>query len=481
MPTNDTNHYDLLIIGSGPAGYKAAVTASMYGAKVAIIEKSLPGGTCLNQGCVPKDALVRIAKLLRDFSSYAGHGISGQISGDFSAAIKHKNETIAGIRATLIPWLKQLGIKLHEGSASFVDEHTLKVVKDNITTVYTADKIVIATGGRPKELNCCPRDGEHILNTTDFMFKLDTMPTSMLFVGGGTVSCELAYALHQFGCKVSIVEQSERLLNKPCINERASQTLERKFKRLGIAYIKNTQVSSSRVEAGGVEVTLNDGQCLRFEKVLVAVGRVPNVESLNLDAAGIHLHPDGFIQTNEYLETSCKGVYAIGDVKHGPMTANGAFHDAKIAANNAINGNSQKFNYNRVPMVIDTALQIASVGLTEDRAEQAGFEVEVARINLAGSTKAKTSKDLEGYIEVVHDDETGQLLGGTIVGPQAGEMVHTLTAACQSNRGLWFFTDMSYAHPSWSEELENAIGRYVAAFNNTEDDIFRPGIYAIHR
>ena len=486
MKKENKNHYDLLIIGSGPAGYKAAVAASMHGAKVAMIEKSVPGGTCLNEGCVPKDAIVRIAKLLRDFSNYSGHGITGEIKGDFVGALRHKNEVIEGIRASLLPWLRQLGIRLHQGTASFIDQNTLRVIDDDSENIYSADKILIATGAKAIEHPACKRDGTFILNSSDFMHKLRSIPKNILIIGGGPIGCELAYALHQFGTKVSIVEKTDRLLNKNGINERASHTLERKFKNIGIEVLLNEEVTASKVTTldtlntqKQVTVTLKSGSEMSFEKVLVAIGRKPFHEGLELHKADIKTDDVGFIVTNEYLETTTQGIYAIGDVKQGPMTANAAFHDAKIAANNAINGNTQTYNYNRIPIVIDSALQIASVGLTEERAENAGFEPEVARANLAASTKAKTSNDPEGYIEVVHDDETGQLLGGTIVGRQASEMIHTLTAACQSERGLWFFTDMSYSHPSWNEELENVIGRYVMAFNDSEDVIFKPGIYAI--
>ncbi|MDH5216175.1 MAG: NAD(P)/FAD-dependent oxidoreductase, partial [Gammaproteobacteria bacterium] len=455
MNNENKNHYDLIIIGSGPAGYKAAVAASMHGVKVAMIEKAIPGGTCLNEGCVPKDAIVRIAKLLRDFSNYSGHGIIGEIKGDFVGALKHKTEVIEGIRSTLLPWLRQLGIRLHQGNASFVDQKTIKVIDGVTENLFTAEKILIATGAKAKPHPICKHDGIHVLDSSDFMYKLTALPETMLIVGGGPIGCELAYALHQFGTKVTLLEKTDRLLNKNGINERASRTLERKFKQLGIRVLLNDDIVSCIIENDRVNIDTISGETLNVEKALVAIGRQPYHEGLELQNAAIKTDSNGFIVTNEYLETTTRGIYAIGDVKPGPMTANAAFHDAKIAASNAIDGNKLTHNYNRVPILIDTALQIASVGLTEERAESAGFEPEVARANLAASTKAKTNNDPEGYIEVVHDEETGQLLGGTIVGRQASEMIHTLTAACQSERGLWFFTDMSYSHPSWNEELEN--------------------------
>ncbi|MDH4276066.1 MAG: NAD(P)/FAD-dependent oxidoreductase, partial [Gammaproteobacteria bacterium] len=451
--------------------------------KVAIIEKFLPGGTCLNQGCVPKEAILRLARILGDVNRLEGRGLVGRVQGDFVAALHHQRELVENIRATLLPWLRQLGIKFYAGSAKVVAADTVLITPNDPSTTpqeIIAKKIIIATGAAPRRDPVCIPDGQRIIDTRDFMFNLDRKPNNVLWVGGGAIGCELGYAMRQFGVNVTVVEQGDRLLNRGGIAERASQTLERKFAQMGIKVIKNACVAQlDKSSDDNIKVQFSDGQQGEYDTILVAVGRVPHIEGLGLAEIGVECDEEGFIVTNEYLETTVPNIYAVGDVKRGPMTANSAFHDAKIATLNALNGNRELYNYNRVPIVIDTALPIATVGLSEDRAELAGFEPDVARANLAGSTIARIHHGGEGYIEVVHDAETGQLLGGNIVGPQAGEMINMLTAACQSQRGLWFFTDMSYSHPSWNEELENAIARSVAAFNRSEEEVFRPGIYAI--
>ncbi len=477
-----TLEYDLVVIGSGPAGYKAAVTARHLGARVAIIEKSLPGGTCLNQGCVPKATLIRIAKLLDEVEAFRGQGVNGHIHGDFQQAMQRKNNVIKSIRSGLSPWLRQLGIRIIHGQAVFLDGQTIEVRGVNEDTgqlcFVKARRFVIATGAQPKQHPHCLTDGQFILDSTQFMWNLDRCPDSILIIGGGAIGTELSYLLNRFGSQVTIAEQHDRLLAKPCIPQRASQALERRFRKLDITVKKNTSVIDSQLTDQGVQIGFNDGSRETYDKVLVAIGRQPNVEGLMPGNAGVTLNQDGFIQVNEFLQTQNPAIYAIGDVKPGPMTANAAFHDAKIAAGNAMCGNHSMYNYNRVPIVIDSALTIATVGLSEERAEDAGFEPEAARINLAGSTKARITQNGEGYIEVVHDEETGQLLGGCVVGSQAGEMIHMLTAACQSDRGLWFFTDISYSHPSWNEELENAIHGCVSTFSQSDLEIFKPGIYA---
>lgn len=485
--------FDLVVIGSGPAGYKAAITAAHLGAKVALVEKGLAGGTCLNQGCIPKKTLLHLASLIANLSDLQGHGLVGNVRGDFPAAMKHKDAVVAGIRDNFSVWLKRLGVQIFFGEARLIDAQTVAISPSLASTpvssgdevlmvtelrVVSTRRVIIATGSSPKELPECPTDGRIVINSRDFMFGLETLPNSVLCVGGGAIGVELGYALHQFGAKVRIVEKGERLLGQAQISERASSILERKFRRIGIAVDKELTVVHVEMRADSAAVTFTDGSQAEFNCVLVAVGRQPVTTGLGLEHAGVALTPDGFVQTSAYLETSVPEIYAIGDVKPGPMTANAALHDAKIAAANAIKGNLLQSNYFKVPVVINSALEIAAVGLTEEQAEEAGFESDVARSNLGGSGKARAHHDTEGFIEVVHDAETGQLLGGCIVGPEAGEQIHMMAAACQSSRGLWFFKDMNYSHPSWCEELETAIDPYTAAFAKSEKTIFRPGILA---
>lgn len=490
--------FDLVIIGSGPGGYKAALTAAHLGARVALVERGLPGGTCLNQGCIPKKTLIHLASLMEDVNGLQGRGLIGKVSGDFNAAMAHKEEVVAGIRNNFTVWLKRLGVQVFIGEARLLGGGRVGIVpvsgprppefeapftdKERLTLSapleLSARRIILATGSEPKEMPSCQTNGREIMNSRDFMYQLDHLPKSILCIGGGAIGVELGYLLNQFGSRVCIVEQGHRLLDQPHIPERASAVLERKFSRLGIEMRKNQSVASSRVADGGVEVTFTDGGVDHFEHVLVAIGRRPVTSGLGLEQVGVRLDEEGFVSVSEHLETSVPGIYAIGDVKPGPMTANAALHDAKVAASNAINGNCLRSNYHKVPVVIHSALEIAAVGLTEDLAEQAGFEADVARSNLGGSGKSRAHHDYEGFIEVVHDAETGQLLGGCIVGPEAGEQIHMMSAACSSERGLWFFTDMSYSHPSWCEELETAINPYTSAFTKSGKQVFRPGIFA---
>lgn len=474
-------HFDLVIIGSGPGGYKAALTAANLGARVALVERGLYGGVCLNQGCIPKQTLLHLASLIEDVRELQGRGLTGAIQGDFPAAMAHKNEVVESIRDNFGVWLKRLGVRMFQGQATLEGSRAVRVESSapgEAALTLEGDRIVIATGSGPRELPSCPTDGVTVLDSRDFMFRLNRLPRNVLCVGGGAIGVELGFLLHQFGARVTIAEISDRLLNSPRIPARAATMLERKFTRIGIEVRKNLTVRDCAVRAGMASITFTDDTRADYDLVLVGIGRRPNTEGL--EQAGVKLGAEGFVDVNEYLETSLPDVYAIGDVRDGPMTANAALHDAKVVAMNTVSNARMRANYYKVPVVVHSAYEIAAVGLSEEQAEAAGFTPEVARTNLRGSGKARAHHDYEGFYEVVHDAETGQLLGGCIVGPEAGEQIHVLAAACQSERGLWLFKDLSYSHPSWCEELETAIDSLTATLAKSDKDLFRPGIFAYH-
>ena len=225
-------------------------------------------------------------------------------------------------------------------------------------------------------------------------------------------------------------------------------------------------------------VVFDHGREAEYGLVLVAVGREPNTAGLGLEAIGVRRNASGQLRTDGFLETDVAGLFAAGDVREGPMTANAALYDAKLVVENALGGERVRANYFKVPYVVSSALEIATVGLTEAQAEGAGFAPRVAHASFGASGKARARHDYDGFIEVVHDLETGQLLGGCIVGPEAGEQILLLGAACRSERGLWFLKDLSYSHPSWCEELERAIDPCAASLAREAENLFRPGIHA---
>ena len=475
--------FDLIVIGGGPGGYRAAIDAARLGAKVALLEKGSPGGTCLNHGCIPKKTLVHLATLLEDVGELLGRGLGGELRGNFRQALAHKDEIVSAIRSNFGVWLKRFGVEVIAGHGRLLrcgsDECAVALdpAPDGAPASLSAGRIIIATGSEPVRLE--PAD-PRILTSREFLTEIDELPDSILCIGGGAVGVELAYFAHQFGAGVCLAESQAHLLPSMNLPDRAINYLERKFRRLGIETMFGTRVTACLPAVHGIEAAFSDGSRRTFDAALVALGRRPALRGLGLETAGIAVDADGYIEASAYCETSVPGVYAVGDVTRGPMTANAALHDAKVAAANAVLGNHVKRNYFKVPTVINSALEIAAVGLSEEQAEAAGFEPDVARASLGGCVKARAHHDFEGFYEIVLDAETGQLLGGCIVGPEAGEQIHLLAAACQSNRGLWLFKDMSYSHPSWCEELETAIDPYTAALSRSGRELFTPGILAMH-
>jgi len=470
--------YDLVVIGSGPAGFKAALGAAQRGVKVAVIENRLPGGTCLNEGCIPSRALHYPAALVEDVVALADHGIVGAIRGDFGAAARHKDETVAGLRRGVPAALKRLGADLIQARASFAGPGYVRLENGAGTAeLIEAERFMIATGSRPRAIAECPLDGRVVIGSREFFCGLGSLPRRVLCVGGGAIGVEAAYIARQFGAEVTLAEREPRLLPTARVPEHVADLLQSRLERMGVEVLTSSAPRACRVEGAAARIELGEGEH-EFDLVLVAVGRVPDAEGLELQTIGARVDEHGAIHVDEYLETDARGVYAIGDVRGGLMTATAAMYDAKIAVQNALGDERVRANYFKVPFAVTSAIEFASVGLTEQQAEAAGFAPRVARTSFGASGKARARHDYGGFIEVVHDRETGQLLGGCIVGPEAGEQIQLLGAACQSQRGLWLLKDLNYSHPSWSEEMETAIAPYVASLSGSIEGLYLPGIHA---
>ncbi|MDH4192215.1 MAG: NAD(P)/FAD-dependent oxidoreductase [Betaproteobacteria bacterium] len=472
--------YDLVVIGSGPAGYKIALGAARHGAKVAVIERDLPGGTCLNEGCIPSRALHYPAGLIEDIIVALAHrGLVGQVSGDFRAAALRKDETVAALRGGVPAALQRLGIDLLPGSARFTAPGRI-AIGGGIGAARTieTDRAMIATGSHPRGLAPCPVDGRVVIGSREFFGSLERLPRRVLCVGGGAIGVEAAYIARQFGAEVTVVERAARLLPHARVPEHVADLLQTRLERLGVTVRTATAPRACRVDGDLARVDLGEVRDEEFDLVLVAVGRLPNSAGLGLDAIGARVDESGAVRVDEYLETEARGVYAIGDARGGLMTAAAAMYDAKIAVRNVFGGERVRANYFKVPYAVSSAIELATVGLTEQQAEAAGFTPRSARTSFGASGKARARHDYDGFIEIVHDRETSQLLGGCIVGPEAGEQIQLLGAACQSQRGLWLLKDVNYSHPSWGEELETAIDPHVAARGESVENLFRPGIHA---
>ncbi|HUW97588.1 MAG TPA: NAD(P)/FAD-dependent oxidoreductase [Acidiferrobacter sp.] len=470
---------DVAVIGCGAGGYRAAITAAQSGALVVLIENERVGGSCLNYACVPKKALAHIATVLCQAQTFMGAGLKGQVSGDLPAAIAFKDKVVADLRRGLPMRLKQHAIEMIKGQARLLNPHQIHVDGPDGSRVIEARRIILATGAAPRALAEVPVDHEFIVDADSFIPSLSVAPAAtVLCVGGGALGVEAAFLLQEFGSEATIVTRGPRLVDRPVVSDRAAALLERRLKEIGVVVRKGLSVRQARVVGAGVDVEFSDDSTARFDRVLVAVGREPRPDDLGLQALGLVCDARGFVVTNDYLETSVPGIFAIGDLKGGPMTAAAAMHDGRVAGENAACGNTRKRNYNQVPLVLDSVVPIAAVGLSEDMAEAAGFTPDVVYIPFGGSVKARAHNDSVGFIEIVYDEETGQMLGGCIAGAGADELVHLLVAACRSRRGLWSFTDLDYGHPSWGEDMGAALDPHLVKLLRSANTLFRPGIYA---
>ncbi|WP_297373805.1 NAD(P)/FAD-dependent oxidoreductase [Acidiferrobacter sp.] len=470
--------YDVAVVGCGAGGYQAAVTAAQCGARVVLIEREGAGGACLNRACVPKKAVAHVASTLALARGLLGRGLAGTVSGDLAAMMVHEQALVADLQRGLPQRLKALAIDLVAGHARLVSAHAIAVTGDRGATTLEARRVILATGARSRPLASCPIDHDRVVAADRLIPLLASEPRRLLCLGGGATGVEAAFLFHAFGAEVTLATRGDRLLARPMISERAARLLERKLSESGVTILKKTSVAATRVDEAGVTVTFQDGHEGRFDRVLVAVGSVPRPDEIGYRALGVQCDAEGFVATRETLETSVPGIYAVGDMKGGPMTAAAALHDGRIAGENAALDGHRRRNYHQVPMVIDSILPLAAVGLSEDLAERAGFAPEVVYIPFGVSVKARAQGAAPGFIEIVHDEETGQMLGGCVAGGGADELVHLVLAACRSRRGLWSLADLDYGHPTYGEELGAAVSAHLAGFMRSQPTVFRPGIYA---
>lgn len=472
------DHYDVAVIGCGAGGYQAAMTAAQCGARVVLIERGPLGGGCLNRACVPKKALTHIARVCALVQGLLGRGLAGEIAPHVGSAIAWKDALVDDLQNGLPRRLRSLGIGLLLGEARLVSASQIRVWGPLGAQDIEARRIILATGAAPRALAACPVDSERIVYVDHLLDLLAREPRRVLCVGGGLAGVEAAFLLRQWGCEVTLVTQDARLIERPSISPRVSQFLARRLEESGVRVLTHEVVVGTTVDQAGVTAIFGAGGEDRFDAVLVAVGRVPGADLVGCNDVGIARDALGFVATRATLETNVPGIYAIGDMKGGPMTAAAAMHDGRIAAENAVLDCGRRRNYHQVPLVVDSILPVAAVGLSEELAEQAGFSPEVLYIPLSRSVKARALGDTQGFIEIVHDDETGQMLGGGVVGAGADEFIHFLLAACRSRRGLWSFTDLDYGHPSWSEEVGAVLTPYLGELTRSSQTLFRAGIYA---
>lgn len=441
--------YDLIVIGSGPGGYRAAVLSKSRGLSVAIIEKAAWGGTCLNRGCVPKKDWHHTAKLVANNRHALGRGIVGVLQGDLTAAWQHQHEVVNTIRENYTEYFKRTGIATWSGAAMFVDSHIVQVNDEQLTGAH----IIIATGSHPHVPALFPLTPGRILTTDDLFDAHPPAGRKVAMVGSGVIGTEFSFILSQLGCSVLWLSDSAPL-SRTRFSSAALSVLDDALTPCAITrYPRPQQV---QVVEHGVVLTFPDGRCETVAWVLLGTGRVPHIEGLNLAAAGVGLDVAGRIAVDAQLRTSAQHIYAIGDVANPYMTANHAMADADKVVDAILSPDAPDHVHGGVPDLVYSAIELGRVGLDEDSAIDEGYEPAVGFAAFETNPRALGQDDSAGFVRLIADMDSGELLGAEVIGSEAGEIIHLISGQLGHEDALYRLASTHYNHPARAEEVRNA-------------------------
>jgi dihydrolipoamide dehydrogenase len=450
--------YDVVVIGGGPGGYVAAIKASHFGLKVALVERDKVGGTCLLRGCIPTKTLIASAHVLHTLRRAEEFGIHlGGFSIHYEKMKARKDAVVKELCQGVTGLVTSHGVKLIEGTAEFLSPHEIKV-RGKESIILRAKNVIIATGSIPGALPMAPIDGNVIHDSTSIL-EMTTLPNKLIVLGAGYIGCEFASLFAELGVSVTMVEFLPTIVFAQ--GKTISHFLSQAFHKIGIELRCNVSVQKCQKTAHGVTLSLSDGSTIDGDALLVSVGRQPFTEGLHLGNAGIATDAKGFISVNDKMETGVPNIYAIGDVTGKAMLAHVASHQGIVAAEN-IAGHKMKMNYAAVPAVIFTTPEIATVGLTMDSALKMGYDAKSTIFPFQALGKAKAEKHTEGYAEIISVKGTGQILGAAMCGHEAGNMIASMTLAIAHELTLESIAETIHAHPtlaeSWMEAAHFATG-----------------------
>lgn len=453
--------YDVIVIGAGSAGYEAASLLGSAGKSVCIIDKNEDriGGTCLNEGCVPAKNFLETASYVKKASYFAKTGVDFTLNSfDIEALKQNTNCLIKDMSIGILKKLKNAKVEIKYGTASFIDDSSIQLSGEN-SEVLKADKFIIATGSTHREHPLMNLHEDKIISSKE-VFQLNALPKSVLVVGGGAIGCEFASFFSSLGVKVEVAEFTANLV--PIEDEDVAKTLNREFSRSGIKVYLKTNVSKYDIKENEVEITLDTGkkeEVKSYEKILISIGRNPNTSSLDAQKANITLDR-GFVAVNDNLQSiSNKNVYAIGDVISTPALAHMAYYEAKRVA---------KIILEQEPLIKDAIFpsvtfctpQIASVGKSEKFLKENEVDYKVKKVFLKTNVKAKIKGDDSGFIKILHETNTGKILGASIIGNEATELIHQFLIAINAELCLSDLEKMIFAHPTLSESILDLVSTH---------------------
>lgn len=449
--------YDLIVIGSGPGGYVAAIRASQLGMKVGVVERAELGGICLNWGCIPTKALLKSAQVFEYVQHAQDYGI--KIKGaeaDFDGMVKRSRDVANGMSKGIQFLFKKNKIDHIAGFGKLKAGKKVEVTAEDGSKVdYSADHIIIATGGRSRELPHLPIDGKKIIGYREAMV-LDKQPESMVIVGSGAIGVEFAYFYNSIGTNVTIVEFMDRIV--PVEDEEVSKQLERTYKKAKMKVMTNSEVTAVDTKGKKCKVTVKTKkgeEILEADVVLSAVGVATNLEGIGLEDIGVATDK-GKVIVDDYYKTNIPGVYAIGDIVHGPALAHVASAEGIICVEKIAGQHVEPLDYNNIPGCTYCSPEIASVGYTEKAAKEAGYDVKVGKFPFSASGKAKAAGASEGFIKVVFDAKYGEWLGAHMIGANVTEMIAEVVAARKLETTGHEIIKTVHPHPTMSEAIMEA-------------------------
>jgi dihydrolipoamide dehydrogenase len=456
--------YDLIILGSGPGGYVAAIRAAQLGLKTAIVERESLGGICLNWGCIPTKALLRSAEVYHYMQHASAYGlVAEKISADLNAVVQRSRGVAKQLNQGVTHLMKKNKITVHMGDGKLISANTLSVTKDGKTEELAAKHIILATGARARDLPFAPADGKRIWTYRHAMVPAE-MPTKLLVIGSGAIGIEFASFYRDMGADVTVVEMMDRIV--PVEDAEVSDFLEKALVKQGMKILTGAGVNSLKADAKGVtaEIKGKDGKVekAQFSHAIVAIGIVPNTENIGLEALKVEMDR-GFLKTDPMCRTNVAGLWAIGDITAPPWLAHKASHEGVIAAEAIAQALGNKdvhphaMDAKNIPGCTYCHPQVASVGLTEAKAKDAGYEIKVGRFPFMGNGKAIALGEAEGFVKTVFDAKTGELLGAHMVGAEVTELIQGYTIGKTAELVEADFMNTVFAHPTLSEMMHESV------------------------
>ncbi|MCR6642392.1 MAG: dihydrolipoyl dehydrogenase [Sporocytophaga sp.] len=451
--------YDVVVIGSGPGGYVAAIRCAQLGMKTALVEKYTSlGGTCLNVGCIPSKALLDSSEHYHNAAhAFKSHGIElKDLKANIKQMIQRKGDVVSKTVEGINFLMKKNKIDVYTGLGSFLDKNTIQIAGADGNKTITTKKTIIATGSKPSSLPSIAIDKQRIITSTEAL-NLTEIPKHMIVIGGGVIGLELGSVYARLGTKITVIEYLDSII--PTMDKALGRELQKVLKGLGFEFHFNHKVTGATVKGKEVTVKADDklGNSVEFkgDYCLVSVGRKPYTEGLGLEKAGVKLDERGRVAVNDHLETSVPGIYAIGDVVKGAMLAHKAEEEGVFVAE-SMAGQKPHINYNLIPGVVYTWPEVAAVGFTEDQLKEQGRSYKTGSFPFKALGRARASMDTDGFVKVLADKGTDEILGVHIIGPRAADMIAEAVVAMEFRASAEDVSRMSHAHPTYTEAFKEA-------------------------